>query len=238
MRTAIILFALGLGGLFLTDYLTQLGPSYALQRQGEQYPGVKEFIAGLETAQDLRQDPVITKEIPGQYFFRVTVYPGFRIIHNPDLGRKMKVTAPEGAFPHLKYFGREGRFEPDFTRPVKINQHVIVELNIEAFGSKNMQIRLDEAFPGRTRFQPDFQTVGPLSFQYLKLMDIPDQPIEINGKDLVVFTNDDATNLTGKVEHLEFIYSNNDSIPPVLEAPNLIHQKVFHHQYKDGKIIL
>ncbi|MEM9527932.1 MAG: hypothetical protein AAGA31_15060, partial [Bacteroidota bacterium] len=165
---------------------------------------------------------------------KVKVKPGFRVIHDLTLGREVIARGPKNALAHLSFNNKQGRFSPDFDRPVKLKELVEVRINLEAHGSKILNVSLDQALPERTLLQPDFTTEGPLSFRILKFWDIPQHPIQIESENVVVDydpSEDHPEYLQGSANKLEFIYyisRNNDTIPPQITAPNLQVGETIH----------
>lgn len=234
MKLAIALFFAGLLSFFLTDYFILVGSAHRLVANQTNDPGVQAYIAELNDLQDGTTAPIEERIFTNcGYVNEVRVKPGFRIVHDLTLGDEVVVKGPKNALSHLELHNTQGRLSPDFNRPVKLNELVTIRVNLQAHGSEIMRIGLDEAQPGRTRFQPDFVTKAPLSFQVLTLGDIPKHPIQIEGQDLIIYNTgeDDPSFLEGKVNRLEFIYSNssNDSIPSRASAPNLRAVETMHY---------
>lgn len=232
MRTPIIIFLLGLSGLLLADYFNQVRPMAALKAAPNEYPEAKAFLEKVASVNDVTQSPITERTFSTGYFDIVDINPGFRVTHNPEMGREVVIRAPEASFDFLKIPSRlGGRFSPDFDRPVKINQLVEVELNLEAHGSKFLKIFLSTPPKSRSIFPPDFATKGPLSVDLLQLDQIPDHSIELNCKNLLVTAEKNLDNLLGQVGTLEFLYrGTKEAYDPELDASNLKRNETLRSQ--------
>ncbi|MEM9928400.1 MAG: hypothetical protein AAF840_01150 [Bacteroidota bacterium] len=221
MKLPTILYTGAILSIFAVHYLTEVVHRTNLYQQKEQHPQIEAFFQKLEDVIDTHNSPVIEKAYTGGYINRVSVNPGFRIIHDPTLGREIKVKGPAAALAELRLFERTERFSPDFRHPVRLSELVEVRLNLHRHGSQHLRIQMNRPTKKRTALQPDFVTAGPLAINTLFLTNIPNHPIQIAGKDLIIYTRNDTRNLHGSVERLEIQYE----IPRIegqqLEAPNL-----------------
>lgn len=233
MRLPIALFCVGLFSFFLTDYFTLVRSANQLIARQTDDPGVQAYIARLNDLKDGTTAPIEERRFTNcGYVEKVRVKPGFRIIHDTTLGREVTARGPKNALAHLELNNVQGRFYPDFDRPVKLKELVEIRINLQAHGADLMYISLEQVQPGRTRFQPDFVTQAPLSFQVLSFGDIPKHPVQIDAQDLIVYSSkgDDPSFLQGQAKRLEFIYTDNneETAPPQLSAINLRVGETIH----------
>lgn len=229
MKLAFLLFGLGLVCFVSTDYLNQVIPHTNLHAQLENSAGAQAFLANLDDVLDATNSPVIKRTLSFGFCDRVDVHPGFLIIHDPGLGREVVVTAPEAVFEHLNLGDNSnGRLEPDFDRPVRLNELVEVRVNLHAHGSKRMRIGMYDCGLYRTKLEPNFVTAGKLNFTFLKFFDIPTHRIDIDSKNVVIHTDDDTFWLYGKTDRLEFLFNASKDGEKALDlsAPNLAAGKV------------
>lgn len=229
MKLPAILFVMGLLGLLGADYLNQVLPRQHLNANPQEHPDVIAFLADIDEVIDATGSPLVEQELSFGLCSWVDVNPGFRVIHDPTLGREVLAKIPEAALPYLTFSPGHERFAPDFNRPVRLNELVELRINLHAHGSRRMRIGMNDPAEGRTRFLPDFVTEGPLQFTFLNIVDIPNHRIDIESEDVVVFTRDDTANLYGTAERLEFLFVGGGKREQiiVLDAPNLRAKKVF-----------
>jgi len=229
MKLALPLFFLGLLTLLGADYLTTLKSVHQLENLRENAPEVQAFLAQIDDLQDGANAPIVEKIVTGGYFDRLVINPGFRIIHDPTLTNKIQIKGPGNVLEYLQLKRKTGWLTPDFDRPVKLKEHVEIRLNLQAPGSRSMRISMRGAKEGRTVFQPDLVTEGPLDFDILYFTDLPDHPIQLTSRDVVIRGRHlNATQLQGTANRVEFLYRDADMQRDSLrlEAPNLKAQKV------------
>lgn len=235
MKLPAILFVMGLIGLLGADYLNQVLPFKHLVVNPQEHPDAVAFLAKIDKVIDATGSSVVEQELAFGLCSRVDVNPGFRVIHDPTLGKEVIAKLPEIALPYLTLSGDPEAFFPDFNRPVKLKELVEIRINLHAHGSQRMRIGMNDPAEGRTRFLPDFVTEGPLQFTFLNIVDIPNHRIDIESEDVVVFTRDDITNLYGTAKWLEFLFLEEETKEKkiVMEAPNLRAEKVFRTNIND-----
>lgn len=224
MKLASIIFFGALLAYFSTDYLVYIVPKAAYQAQGAAHPDVKEFIREISELVDATGSTITEQRLRVGYLRRVDVRPGFRVVHDPALGREVIVKGPEKALAHFRMNDDEDRLSPDFIRPVRLRELVEIRVNLNAHGGEKMRINLYTAPPERTTLQPDFVTEGPLRFKLLHFAGIPPHPVQIDSRDVVIHTTDDVSGLTGTAEQLEFLYEDKEA--PEQIAPNLRAGKI------------
>lgn len=229
MKTLIIIFLLGLAGVIVGDYFNQVLPQAALQAAPNEHPAAQAFLDQVATSVDLTQSPIVERTFSVGYIDHITIRPGFRIIHNPDMGKKVIVRAPEAAYAFLALPSFLRPFGPSFDRPVRIKQAIEVELNLHKHGSRMLKIGIAFPHPGRTDFPPEFITKGPLAVELLYLHQIPANDIQLDCQNLVVSTYKNLEHLRGKVGTLEFHFQGGESdYKPDADAPNLVRDRVIH----------
>ncbi len=222
MKTPLIIFLVGLTGLLGADYFNQVRPMTALQAAPNDYPGVKTYIAQVEKAVDVTQSPIIERSLSFGYLDDVFVAPGFHITHDTKLGKEVLVKAPEAAFEFLTLSFRNGRFSPDFDRPVRLKQPVEIRLNLNRHGSTFFKFHISPTYGGRSIFKPDFFTKGPLKFKVIHLDNLPDHDIEVDCNKLLLTAVKNVEHLRGSTELLEILYrGTKEAYNPAFDAPNL-----------------
>jgi|AntRauTorckE5430_2_1112549.scaffolds.fasta_scaffold00189_6 hypothetical protein len=224
MKTPYLLYFGALLALFVADYAFNVIPQQQFIAAGKEQPLVQTFLAELEAPIDATTGPVAQRSFSIGYLYRTSVYPGFRLVHDPSLGKEVIATGPAAALDYLELSDNSGRLTPDFTRPVRLSERVEIRVNLEAHGSHHMRIDLYEP-QAKIDLQPDLVTEGPLTFRLLKLRNLPDHPIEINTADLVVPAREQLHYLTGTTDRLELLHYETDSVsytPTNLEARTVI----------------
>lgn len=226
MKFPLLIFIGSVLALFLVDFLFTVMPNIELHKQGPDHPKVQAFIADIDNVIDATQGPAGEKRFAIGLLKRVTVNPGFRVIHDPELGCEVIATGPEAALKYLVLGDDSDRIVPDFNRPVRLNDLVEIRLNLHAHGSREMRLSLNRVPAERTNLQPDLVTAGPLNFQMLRIASFPDHPLHIASRDLMVYSSDDLDNLHGSVDRLEIMYDEPGDARNLATAPNLTFRKL------------
>lgn len=225
MKLASIIFFGAILAYIATDYLVYVVPKVAYHTQGAAHPDAKEFLREISELVDATNSPVREQQFTVGYLRRVDVRPGFRVIHDPTLEHEVIVKGPEKALVHFRMHKDEDRLTPDFTRPVRLRELVEVRVNLNAHGGEKMRINLYTVPPERTTLQPDFVTEGPLQFKLLQFAGIPPHPVQIDSRDVVVYTSDDTRMLQGSAKRLEFLFDDKEApeqVAPKLRAGEVI----------------
>jgi hypothetical protein len=221
MKLPLLIFIGSVLALFASDFFLTVLPSIEQHKQGENAPQIQAFIASIDSVVDATGGPIVEKRLSIGMFSRVTVKPGIRMIHDPEMGSEVIATGPEEALKHLELGSKKGRIVPDFNRPVRLKKLVEIRLNLHALGSREMRLCLWSVPEKRTTLQPDFVTKGPLEFQMLRIASFPDHPLQIASRDLMVYSSDDLDNLHGSVDRLEIMYDEPGDARNLATAPNL-----------------
>lgn len=228
MKTAYSLYFGAIISLFIANYTLQAVPLRQFSEAGKAHPQVQAFLADLEAPVDATAGPAEQRSFQLGYISRATVSPGFRLTHDPLLGKEIIVTGPTAALDYLQLSNDEGRFSPDFTRPVRLRERVEVRINLEAHGSEWM--RIDLLTPkGQVALPPDLVTTGPLRFRMLELRKLPDHPIMVETTYLAVPNREPLSYLTGTTDHLELLQYAEDTAafsPTKLKATTVITTKI------------
>ncbi|WP_020571837.1 hypothetical protein [Neolewinella persica] len=226
MKIPLLIFVGSVLALFASDFFLTVLPRIEQQKLGEEHPEVKAFIASIDNVVDATGGPVLEKRFAVGLLNRVTVNPGFRVIHNPEMGREVIASGPQAALEQLEISHKTGRIVPDFKRPVRLTKLVEIRLNLHAHGSREMRISLARVPVESTILQPDFVTQGALNFQMLRIANFPDHPLQIASRDLMVYSLDDLSNLHGSVDRLEIMYDEPGDARNLATAPNLKFRKL------------
>ncbi|MFK8164811.1 MAG: hypothetical protein AB8H12_20365 [Lewinella sp.] len=226
MKLPLLIFICSVLSLFINDFALGVLPNIEKHKQGEKHPEVQAFIASIDNVVDATAGPVVEKSFYAGMFNRVTVNPGIRVIHDPEMGSEVIATGPEAALEYLNMGGENGRIVPDFSRPVRLKKLVEIRLNLHAHGSCEMRLSLNRVPAERTTLQPDFVTAGPLDFQMLRIASFPDHPLQISSQDLMVYSSDNLDNLHGTVDRLEIMYDEPGDARNLATAPNLKFRKL------------
>lgn len=219
MKLASIIFFGALLAFLTADYLVYFIPKVDYYTQGAEHPDAQEFLRNISELVDATGSPIVEKRIHAGFLRRVDVRPGFRVIHDPELGRELIVKGPEKALAHFEMHEDSDRLTPDFNCPIRLKELVEVRVNLHAHGADKMRINLYTTPPERTTLQPDFVTKGPLQFKFLQIAGIPPHPILVDSRDVVVYTQDDTRQLQGTAQRLEFLFDDKDA--PEQVAPDL-----------------
>lgn len=199
--------------MLAVDYLFNFRPKAEFDAQGAAHPQVVEFINGLDHPIDATASAVEERHFSLGFIARVDVNPGFRIIHDPSLGKEVIASGPVIALDHLSVSDKRGQLKPEFSKPLRLTEPVEIRVNLHVHGSSWMRINcVQEA--RRTSLLPVFSTEGPLKFRFLEIVNLSSDRVEVDTRDLVLWTSKHVDNLTGKTERLEVLYENT-SIPEV-----------------------
>lgn len=226
MKLPTILFSFAILSIFAAHFMTEVAYKMNLHEQKENHPEVQAFIQTLSDVVETKGLPNVEKTYTAGYINRVSVNPGFRIIHDPAMGREVIVKGPAAALEVLNLFEKKQRMAPDFTKPVRLVERVEVKLNLHKHGSPQLRIEMNTPPNEQSNLPPDFVTKGPLIIETLFLRNIPDHPIQLAGKEVIIYTRNDTDNLHGTAERLEIQYDSPRVESQKLEAPNLKAKEV------------
>lgn len=92
----------------------------------------------------------------------VSVYPGFHLIHDPDLGNEVIAKGPENVLQLIDHKSiSDYRFNLEFNQAVKLNAPVEVRMNLNAHHVGNLQLVFIDYIPQDN--WTNFSTLGPLT---------------------------------------------------------------------------
>lgn len=231
MRTSTLLFFGALLAMFAFDFVFNYLPKVDFEAQGIEHPYVQEVLKDLNNPIDATSSPIEERRFSLGYIMRATVMPGIRLIHDPEMGKEVIAKGPSAALDVLSFKAKDGRLAPDFTKLVRLNELIEVRVNLEAHGSDHMRIQL-HYFNRRTTLNSEFTTAGPLSFQFLELVNIGDKKIEVNTDNLVLWPNKQVNNIFGTTDRMEIRRNNGLAV----EVPNVVAGETIRTDYDNKEL--
>ena len=231
MKLSFILFTIGLLGLVTADYFSLLRPSFQLQTAGQSHPELEAFRATLDSAYDATAEPVVTRSLSVGEITAVSVTPGFRVIHDPQMGKEVEVSAPKGVFDFLELVSGESQLTPNFTRPIRLRERVTVRVNLHAHGSRHLSVRTLSAAGDSSKLAADFVTDGPLEFDLLRLTSLPPHRIDVASRDVIVSYPQAGSDLHGTADRLEYLFEaknvEEELLEELMSSPHLRAGEVY-----------
>ncbi|MFT4685762.1 MAG: hypothetical protein ACI94D_000716 [Neolewinella sp.] len=218
MKIPALLYFGAFAAMLAVDYLFNFLPKAVFDAQEATHPQVVEFINGLDNPIDATTGTMEERRFSLGFITRVDVNAGFRIVHDPGLGKEIIARGPVTALDQLSVSNKRGQLKPDFSKPLRLAELVEIRVNLQAHGSNRMRVNCVQE-ERRTSLLPVFTTNGPLKFQFLEMVNLSSGRVEVDTRDLVLWKSKYVTNVTGKTKRLEVLYE--DLSVPEVNLPEL-----------------
>ncbi len=157
------------------------------------------------------------------YLDQVILRPGFRIVHDPTLGREVRASGPAAQLRSLRLRMDNTTLKPDFGSLFRTDQLVTLRLNLTAHGNNYVSLQnSSRVSTSSAELRPTFLTAGPLEAKLIRLSGVYTfEPIDLRGLSLELENFHNPEQLRGTVDHLRVALGENKELPPRSAYPGL-----------------